>query len=171
MSTARRYRFMSDAPQTRERAQRGSTLVETALVITFLLMPLFFVTLDFGRWFYYSIEIQNAAQAAAQYGAQNISDGTGITSAATTDAADLSGMGVAVAVGCECPDGSNITPGTNANPCSSPPSCSGGASGPVDYVQVQTSATYTPVIPWTTYIGAPASITLKGEAWMRTTGQ
>jgi Flp pilus assembly protein TadG len=169
MPAVRRYRFMSDASQTRDRAQRGSSLVETALVITFLLMPLFFVTLDFGRWFYYSIEIQNAAQAAAQYGAQNISDGTGITSAATTDAADLSGLGVAVAVGCECPDGSNIAVGTNANPCSSPPSCAG--SSPVDYVQVQTSATYTPVIPWTTYIGAPSSIILKGNAWMRTTGQ
>lgn len=150
------------------RKQRGSSLVETAIAITFILIPLLFVTVDFGEWFYYSIEVQNAAQAAAEYGAQNISDGTGITTTADNDAANVSGLGVTVNVGCECPDGTEATAGTNANPCSSPPSCPVGTA-PVNYVQVKTSKTYSPAFPWTRYIGAPSSITLKGEAWVRAT--
>src|SRR5579863_9943944 len=124
------------------RLERGSTSVEMAFVFAFFLVPLLLVTLDVGRWFYYAIEIQNAAQAAAQYGAQNIGDGTGITNAATTDAHDISGLAVNTTVGCECSDGTGVKTGTNANPCPSPPSCSGGASV-VDYVHVTTSGTYT----------------------------
>jgi Flp pilus assembly protein TadG len=154
----------------RARDQRGSSLVETALVFAFLLVPLLFVTLDFGQWFYYSIEIQNAAQSAAQYGAQNISDSTGITTTADNDAHNITGLGVSVNYGCECPDGTQVTAGTSANPCSAPPSCAVGST-PVNYVQVLTSKTYSPMIPWTRYIGAPSSITLNGQAWVRSSQQ
>lgn len=151
------------------RGQRGSSLVEMALALAFILVPLLFVTLDFGQWFYYSIEIQNAAQAAAEYGAQNISDSTGITTTADNDAANITGLGVTVNYGCECPDGTHAVAGTSSSPCSAPPSCTG--TSPVNYVQVLTSKTYTPMIPWTKYIGAPSSITLSGEAWVRASQQ
>jgi Flp pilus assembly protein TadG len=158
-------------PERSDRAlkQRGSSLVETALVLSFILVPLLFVTLDFGQWFYYSIEIQNAAQAAAEYGAQNISDSTGITTTADNDAHDVASLGVTVNYGCECPDGTHASTGTSTDPCSAPPSCTG--TTPVNYVQVLTSKTYTPLFPWTRYIGAPSSITLNGEAWVRASQQ
>jgi Flp pilus assembly protein TadG len=149
--------------------QRGSSLVETALVLSFVLVPLLFVTLDFGQWFYYSIEVQNAAQAAAEYGAQNISDSTGITTTADNDAANITSLGVTVNYGCECPDGTHKSTGTSTNPCLAPPSCTG--TTPVNYVKVSTSKTYSPMFPWTKYIGAPSSITLKGEAWVRASQQ
>lgn len=151
------------------RAQRGSSLIELAMVLAFILVPLLFVTLDFGQWFYYSIEVQNAAQAAAQYGAQNIADSTGITTTADNDAANISGLGVTVNYGCECPDGTHVTSGSSSSPCSSPPSCTN--TEPVNYVQVLTSKTYTPMIPWTKYVGAPSTITLNGEAWVRASQQ
>src|SRR5579871_3146201 len=116
--------LLSESQQgTQARGQRGSSLVEMALALAFILVPLLFVTLDFGQWFYYSIEIQNAAQAAAQYGAQNISDSSGITKTADNDAANITGLGVTVKYGCECPDGTNVVTGTSSSPCSSPPSC------------------------------------------------
>ena len=60
--------------------ERGSSLVEASLVAVFILIPLLCGVINFGRAYFYSIEVVNAADAAAQFGAQN----TGSTMTNTT---------------------------------------------------------------------------------------
>jgi hypothetical protein len=148
----------------RIRSQRGASLVELAIVIPFLVL-LALGAIDFGRAFYLSIEVANAARAGVQYGAANgnLTNFAGMETAANADAFDVPGGVAPNAVwGCECSDGS-----TSSQNCSPVPTCPGGASGPiylVDYVQVYTSATYTPLIPWP---GIPLSIPMSSQAKMR----
>ncbi len=146
----------------RIRSQRGSSLVELAIVIPFLVL-LALGAIDFGRAFYLSIEVANAARAGAQYGVKNPSDVPGMKLAAQNDAHDVLNLDPPVATwGCECSDGSASV----AN-CASPPTCPGGSSSPiylVDYVQVNTSAAYRPIIAWP---GIPVSVPMSGQAKMR----
>jgi Flp pilus assembly protein TadG len=138
------------------RCECGSSLVEFAMVLPLLLL-LVLGAIDFGRAYYLSIEVANAARAGVQYGVRNSSDTAGMQTAAESDAPDVPNMTATSAVGCECADGSN-----SMSPCSSPPTCVG---NPVGFVEVTTNATYTPVIPWP---GVPVSIPMNGQAKMRT---
>jgi Flp pilus assembly protein TadG len=140
------------------RSERGSSLVELALMLPVLGL-LLFGAIDFARGYYLSIEVTNAAHAGAQFGVQNASV-AGMQNAATSDAADVAGsdvpgMTASAIYGCECPDGTDQVPN-----CSSSPGC----ANAVNYVQVTTNATYTPLIPWP---GVPSSIPLQGQATMR----
>jgi Flp pilus assembly protein TadG len=136
----------------------GDSLVEMAFVLP-LLTPLLLGVIDFGRAYYLSIEVSNAARAGAQYGVLNPTDTSGMEQAATNDARDVpGGVSPTAASGCECSDGSS-----GQSPCpATPPSC---AVNVVNYVQVSTTATYTPMIKWP---GIPSSIAMKGYAMMRT---
>ena len=136
------------------------------------LLPVFtallLAVLDVGMGYYYALEVSNAAKAGAQYGYQSsatMMDSTGIQNTAKNDGYDIThssgGNGSATwksgyptsTWGCMCPDGSHKTP-----LCGTTLSCSSGQQ--VNYVDVQTQATYTPLIPWP---GIPSSVTLKGE--------
>jgi hypothetical protein len=80
--------------------------------------------------------------------------------AAVADAQDVPSFttsSVTATYGCECSDGSSPVAS-----CASTPSC--GTMNVVDYVQVSTSATYTPILP---YPGIPSTFTLSGSARMR----
>jgi len=144
-------------------SRRGSSLVEFTFLLPFLVLLLLGV-IDFGRAFYLSIEVNNAAYAAALYGVQNSAASTvDLENAAIADAADVPSPGITFPTppvyGCECADGTSA-----AAPCpSSPPTCS--ANNLVTYVQVTTAYTYKPLFPWP---GIPASIPLQGYAWLRT---
>jgi TadE-like protein len=147
---------------SRRRSQSGASLVELAVVLPFLLL-LVLGAVDFGRAYYLSIEVANAARAGAQYGVRNSADIPGMQNAALSDGADVPGLSAVATSGCECSDGSDSV----AN-CSSPPTCPGGAGGPiylVNFVQVSTTATYRPVIPWP---GGTISIPMSGQARLRT---
>jgi TadE-like protein len=135
------------------RSERGSSLVELGLMLPVLGL-LLFGAIDFGRAYYLSIEVTNAARAGAQFGVENASS-AGMQNAATSDAPDVPGITATASYGCECPDGSGQIPG-----CSSSPGC----ANAVNYVQVTTNATYSPLIPWP---GIPSSIPLTGEATVR----
>jgi len=135
------------------RSERGSSLVELALMLPVLGL-LLFGAIDFGRGYYLSIEVTNAARAGAQFGLSNASAAR-MQSAATSDASDVAGITATAIYGCECPDGTGQIPN-----CSSSPGC----ANAVNYVQVTTNATYTPLIPWP---GVPSSIPLQGQATMR----
>jgi Flp pilus assembly protein TadG len=135
------------------RSERGSSLVELALMLPVLGL-LLFGAIDFGRGYYLSIEVTNAARAGAQFGLSNASTAR-MQSAATSDAPDVAGITATATYGCECPDGTGQIPN-----CSSSPGC----ANAVNYVQVTTNATYTPLIPWP---GVPSSIPLQGQATMR----
>src|SRR5713226_6481438 len=78
------------------RNQKGSAMVEFALGSTVLLLFLF-GTADFGRLFYYSIEVANAAAAGADYGSfksTNMTDTAGISTTAKNEAAEISNLRV-----------------------------------------------------------------------------
>lgn len=126
-----------------------------------LLLLLVLGAIDFGQAYYLSIEVANAARAGVQYGAArgNVNDISGMQNAAIADAADVPGLVADPTWGCECSDGS----GPVAD-CASPPTCGGAAGTGVYYVQVRTSVTYRPVIPWP---GVPSLIPLTGQARMR----
>ncbi len=87
--------------------ERGSALVELALVLTVLLTILVGVA-DFGRVFYMAMELTAAARAGAQYGGQNSAtagDTNGMQTHAVAAAPDLVGLSVAdISAGqaCQC---------------------------------------------------------------------
>src|SRR5438045_2186406 len=96
--------------------QRGSAMLELALGST-LLMPLLFGTADFGRLFYASIEVESAATAGVSYGSlsvSNMSDTAGISSAATNDAPDITGLQITSSQVCQDNSG-NVESCTTAN--------------------------------------------------------
>ncbi len=140
------------------RSEDGSSLLELALVLPFLLLLLLGVV-DFSRGYYLGLEVSAAAHAAALYGSQHDTDITGMQNAALADASDVpnfTSSSVTASYGCECSDGSSASAS-----CSVVPTC---ATNVVDYVQVATSATYNVLFPWP---GVPASLTLSGNARMR----
>jgi Flp pilus assembly protein TadG len=147
------------ARRTSGRSQRGASFIELALMMPLLSLLLVGV-IDMGRAFYLSIEVNDAARAGAQYAFQNSAtekDNAGITTAATSDAPDVPGITLTPAPvhGCMCSDGTN----QSAN-CTTTPTCNAG-SRVVNYVNVNTRATYTPIFTWP---GVPSSITIRGQA-------
>jgi Flp pilus assembly protein TadG len=120
--------------------------------------------IDFGQAYYLTVEVQNAAEAGALYGTQNQGDIAGMQTVATNDAANVPGISAAATVGCECDDGS-VAP---QSPCSTtaPPSCTKGGIL-VNYVQVNTTATYNTLFHSWLIPGLPATIALKGSAKLR----
>jgi Flp pilus assembly protein TadG len=138
-------------------AQRGSSLIELACFVTVMFVPILFLSVDFGRAYYMSIEVTNAARAGAQYAVSNPSASvTNIQYVATKDALDVTGMTAVAVTGCMCSDGSSAQ-----TPCSAttPPTCLG--TRLINYVQVNTQVTYTPIFP---YPWLPPTMLLKGQA-------
>jgi Flp pilus assembly protein TadG len=143
--------------QASTKSQRGASLLELALMLPVLSLLLIGV-IDMGRAFYLSIEVADAARAGAMYGYQTsatMQDSDGISTAAANDAPQVTGLTTTSSYGCMCSDGS----GQSAD-CGTPPNCSSGKRQ-VNYVIVNTSATYTSLFPWP---GVPSSLALTGKA-------
>ena len=143
------------------KANHGASLVELAFVIPILLL-LVFGAADFGRAYYETLELVNAAHAGAEYGSQHPSDTAGITTAAQQSAPNVSLNTPTVTYGCECSDGSSYFQN-----CSTTPSCTANAargSNVVHRVKVTTSAVYTTLVPWGVI---PSSFNLSGTATIR----
>ena len=138
--------------------EAGSGLVELALIMPLFLLVLV-VLVDLGRAYYYAISISSAAHAAAVYGIRNPTDTSGIQSAASSSASDISSVTTSASYGCECHDGSSDVP-----QCSTAPSCS---QNYVNYVSVTSTATFKPVLP---YPGIPNSFTFSRTARLRSGG-
>jgi len=137
----------------RLRGEHGGALIETALT-----MPLFFLLLlgvaEFGMAGYASVEVENAAQAGVQYGAQSIgfsNDTTGIQTAAANDAGNITLGTTTVSHTCICSNGA-------ASTCQ-PTDCPGAHSETI--LKVQTQTTFTPGL---TVPGFPTSFTIYGQA-------
>lgn len=162
-------RERTHAPK-RSRSERGVSTVEVALMLPFLLLLLIGLV-DFGQLFHLAIEVSNAARAGAQYGYQSSAtqmDTPGMIAAAEDDAADVTTWGANTAsYGCMCSDGTEQSQvGSSGNGstslCATPPStCTSKGTQLINYVQVQTQATYTPLFPWP---GVPSTVTLNGKA-------
>jgi len=136
----------------------GSSLLEMAFLVPILLTMLVGV-IDFGRAYYLSIEVSNAASAGALYGSQSTTtaqDSSGMHSAALSAAPNVSGLSATGSTYCECY-------GSTGTVSCSNPGCSG-SSHVIQWVQVNASATYTPLIR---YPGVPSSFSLQSESTVR----
>ena len=142
----------------------GTSLIEMALLLPILFL-LLMGTVDFGRAYYLEIEVSRAAHAGALYGSQNPTDLAGMQSAATLDAADVSGLTSTAAYGFECSDGTQRSATCSSTSCTTTPvaptSC---VDNVVYFVQVNTSKSYSAMFP---YPGIPSPIVLRGQATMR----
>lgn len=142
------------------RCEDGQSLIETAIVISVLIL-LLAGAVDFGRAYYMTLEVKGACQAGATYGSQNPTDTTGMVNVANKNSGDLAGnasynFSPTASYGCECSDGSDVTPN-----CSAMMVC---LTNSVEYVTVTATATYTPLIPWP---GIPSTIPITETVEMR----
>lgn len=134
----------------------GSSLVELALVTPVLLL-LLVGAVDLGRAYYVAMEVNSAAQAGALYGSQNPTDTDGMVKAAQLDASDIKDISVQPSPpSCVCYGGDAQPCGATANPCT--------AGNLLYLVQVNTSATYTPIL---SFGGVFSTMTFNGQAKMR----
>jgi Flp pilus assembly protein TadG len=156
--------FQAGKPIARRRRSReqGQSAVELAIVVPILILLLLAVA-DFGRVFFVSVAVNNAARAGAQYGSQTVataSDSAGMVAAASADAANVSNFNTPIASACTCqaPFGSvTACPTTGLNDyCKDSPQAT--------YVTVNTSATFNTILP---YPGIPSSMVLTGKAIMQ----
>lgn len=123
-----------------------------------LMVALVIPMVDLGAGFQQRMQVQDAAQAGAQYALAHGWDSTAIQNAVTS-AATLSGIQAlpAPATSCGCPQGTSITAATCGGTCAS-----GLAAG--TYVTVNAQASYSPLIPYPMF---GQSVTLSAQATVR----
>jgi len=143
------------------REESGASLVELALILPLLIAMLFGV-IDLGKMYFLSMEVANAAEAAAVYGSKNPTQTTYMQNVATKAAPDVGTLTTSASYGCECGSGTGFV----AN-CTSTPTCSDNV---VYRVTVTASASYTPLLPWWSVLknaSNPGTITISNTAVMR----
>jgi Flp pilus assembly protein TadG len=136
--------------------ESGDALIELALSLT-LLTTMIIGTAEGAFLAYSAIEVSNAAHAGAAYGSEDhatADDTTGMQTAATQDAPNVSGISATSSRFCKCSNGA-------ASMCSVN-DCSGMRI--IEYVQVNTTATVSPTIKLP---GTPSTYTFTGQAIMR----
>lgn len=135
---------------------RGQSAVELAVAIPVLVL-LLLVGADFGRIFYTSIGVNNAARAGAQYGSQTVitaADFNGMISAAKADGSNIANLS-ATATQCTCESSSSVAT-CPASYCTN--------DAQATFVEVDTQALFRTLV---NYPGIPSSTTLSGKAIMQ----
>ena len=135
---------------------RGQSAVELAFAIPVFVL-LLLAGADFGRIFYMSIEVNNAARAGAQYGSQTVitaADLNGMIAAAKTDGSNIASLG-ATATQCTCESSTSVA-ACAASYCSNDPQAT--------FVEVDTQALFHTLV---NYPGIPPSTMLSGKAIMQ----
>jgi Flp pilus assembly protein TadG len=142
--------------------EEGSALVELAISLPVLSLMLLGAA-EFARLSYASIEVANAAHAAALYGSSSIAasaDSGGISNAATSDSGNLlAGNAVSVTsvtTACTCADTTYAPSSCNDNQ-----TCTNNNTSMITAVTVKTQATFTPLIH---VPGGALSFTLHGQS-------
>lgn len=151
------------ARNDRKLKERGSNIVEMAVLMTVLLLIVLGV-IDVGRAIFIKVELANAVRAGALYGAQGpttASDTSGITTAIRNESPDIGASITNIAIGpayCQCVGGGTVTCG--ASGC--------GAAPQIEWLQVTGQFNYT---PWLNipYFGMH-SIAIKGVATVPVAG-
>lgn len=143
--------------------EAGNALIELAIVLSLLGVPLLTGTIYIGVMLLDSIIVTNAAHAGAEYAMTSSTyaeDSAGIVTAAQDDA---TGLGVTLNVtptmyyACSTAiNGTQYTTQAAANAA-----CTGGTSHSLQFIQVTTSATITPPV---TLPGLSKSVTLTGTS-------
>jgi len=126
--------------------ESGSALIELALALSFLGLPLLLGTIYTGVLAFDNIEIANAAHAGALYGMQSstyASDSAGITTAAQTEAPDFgTAMTVTPVIFYAC---SSAIDGTQySTQAAATLACTGGTNHALEFIQVTASYAATP---------------------------
>ncbi|MGH8013726.1 MAG: TadE/TadG family type IV pilus assembly protein [Candidatus Binataceae bacterium] len=136
--------------------ERGQSAVELALLAPVLILILL-AAADFGRLFYTSIAVSNAARAGAQYGAQSVitaADANGMVAAAQSDGTNIADL-TASAQQCTCQNSTSVALCPAAY-------CVGDTWA--TFVEVDTHATFNTLL---SYPGVPSSVPLSGKAVMQ----
>jgi len=165
----------------------GAAAVEFVLWLSLLTVPIL-NAVDLGLYIYQKMELQIAAQAAAQFAWHNcdttaklpaVKNCAALTAAAVTAAAQSTTLGAKVTVSsgyplegyyCLTSGGALTAAGTDATlggtPTGGTTKCTGTQTLPGDYIRVQTTFTYSPVFPNMT-IGSLLNSSVTRVAWMR----
>ncbi len=138
------------------RQRGGNAAIEMSLMAAPLVL-LAIGTADYGYAIYDQMEVQNAAQAGAEYARKHGFSASGITSAVTAATPLTVSATPAPAESCGCPSGTSLTPATCGTSCAS-----GLTAG--TYVTVSAQATYTTLVP---YPGIANSFTLAAASTVR----
>jgi Flp pilus assembly protein TadG len=136
----------------------GQSVVEFAIVVPILALLLVAAS-DFSRVFFYSIAVNNAARAGAQYGSQSVItaiDTGGMQTAATNDGSNIPGIS-ALAKQCTC-EVSTVKKCDSSYNCAAYPTAS--------FVEVDTTATFNTLVNYAAF-GLTNSFTLNGKAIMQ----
>lgn len=146
-------------------AEDGGALVELAVVLGILGVPLLLATLYTSTLLFDEIEIANAAHAGALYGMQSMgyaADTAGITAAAQNEAADFgTSLTVTPTIYYACSSaegGTQYSTQTDATTA-----CTGGLNHPLEFLQVTASGSAKPIasVP-----GLPSTIALSSTSVM-----
>jgi Flp pilus assembly protein TadG len=175
------HSLCTTALRTYWRCQDGAAAAELALVLVLLVVPVLNV-IDLGTYVYDAMELNNAAQSAAQVAwAQCAATGKvpatinsncpGLSAAMATAAQTTSlGSGVTVSSTTEkwcCPGASNAALVCQGLVSTTPSNC-GGSSGPApgDYIFVTVSYSYSPAYSAVS-IASVLTSPITHTAWMR----
>jgi Flp pilus assembly protein TadG len=137
-------------------ARDGNAVVEFSIaapVLAIIFVPL----IDIGMAVYQQMQVQDAAQAGAQYAMAHGWNSSAIQSAVTSATALSVSASPAPSKTCGCPDGSSVSSAT----CGS--TCSDGKTAGI-YVTVGAQVTYTPLLPYPTM---GSSVTLSAQTTAR----
>ena len=155
------------------KSESGAALVELAVALPVLVYVLV-GTIDFGRVFYTSNALSNAARAGAQYGARSLGNSGLITTMQTTATNAISPNTGVTAVAsrlCQCATNAGVLSDTSPTPndCVTAPSTTcPSASGKhrVITVTVTASKTFATI---SRYPGIPSNLSISRVAKMRVT--
>jgi Flp pilus assembly protein TadG len=154
-------RFHTEKPKEQRcwLSDKGQSAVELAFLVPIVAL-LLLVIADFGRVFFISVAVNNAARAGAQYGSQSVTtaaDSAGMVAAASADAKNIRNWNTPTASQCTCAVSSPQTVALCASSY-----CTDTATA--TYVKVNTSATFNTLL---NYPGITHSFTLTGQAIMQ----
>lgn len=147
----------------------GGAVVELAVVLSFLGVPLLLGTTDIAQLVYSSIEVSDAAHAGAMYGMTSqasASQTAQITTAAQNDASDFGASLIVTPTAyfaCASDEGGTQYPGTVAGEAAAVAACTGGDNHALEFIQVSVSAPVT--LPFAC-CGIPNPMTLSSTSVM-----
>jgi Flp pilus assembly protein TadG len=141
--------------------ESGNALVELALVVPLVFVPLLLGTMELAQVVFDSIEVSNAAHAGASWGMMNSTStslSAGITTAAQGEAMDFgTNLTVTPTIYWACSAALGGTQYTSLSAATS--ACTGTSNHPLEMIQVFTSAAVTIPIRCP---GIPSTFTLTG---------
>jgi Flp pilus assembly protein TadG len=142
-------------PTTRSETRRAATIVETAFVLSVVLLFMFGI-FEYARFVYLNQVMTAAAREGARYAITHTGDGTTVAQVQAYTTQQMAGRDSELAgytVTVNNLDPNTLQPVPNAN---------WSDAGFHNYIQVQITGTYSPMLP--TFLQLPASIPLTATA-------